>query len=172
MQEAKEDLERLQAVLDASFATAGSHLAGIFDKKSRLTAQQLVERLVGIFEVHLAVVTKDGRPLVAPIDAQFFRGNVWFGLPAGSVRDPIVRRSHDVSASYTDGSFALIVHGEARPVDPASSIEQEYTAFVKECYTAQYGPGWIKFYEALQERTPPGEGFTGWIEPRKLFAKA
>ena len=172
MHETPEDLARLQELLDRSFAAAGDHLAGIFEPKQRLTAEALTERLTGIFEMHLAVTTSDGAPLVAPIDAQLFRGEVWFGLPPQSVRAPLVKRDPRVSASYTDGSFALIVHGVARPVEPGSAKEESYTAFVRDCYVAQYGPQWIQWHEALQARTAPGEDFTGWIEPRRLFAKA
>lgn len=158
-------------MLDASFAATGSHLAGIFEEKRRLCAERLVEKLAGIFEAHPAVVTRDGRPLVAPIDAQFFKGRVWFGLPAGSVRDPIVRRDPRASASYTEESFAPIVHGTARRLEEDTPFAAEYDDFVKGCYVAQYGPGWLRFHDELQARTPSGEGFTGWIEPTKSFAK-
>jgi hypothetical protein len=172
LHETPEDLARLQGLLDRSFASAGDHLAGIFQPAERLSADALAERLTGIFEMHLAVTTSDGAPLVAPIDAQLFRGEVWFGLPAMSVRTPLVKRDGRVSASYTDGSFALIVHGVARAVEPGSPREEAYTAFVRDCYIAQYGPQWIQWHEALQAKTPPGGGFTGWIEPRRIYAKS
>ena len=172
VQETADDLARWQDLLDRSFDSAGAHLAGMFDDDHRLDAASLAARLTGIFEMHLAVVTKDGRPLVAPVDGLFFRGNVWFGLPATSARSPIVRRHPEVSASFADESFLLMVHGTAQAVDESSALGAEYSAYVKDCYVAQYGEVWLAWHEHLKSATPPGEGFTGWIEPRKIFAKA
>ena len=169
MRETADDLARLQSRLDESFATAGSHLQSIFS--TRANAEELVEWLQGIIEVHLAVVSTDGAPLVAPIDAAFYKGDVWFGLPAMSARTPLVRRNPRVSASYTDGPRALIVHGTAERVDPASDAGQQYDAVIKELYVAAYGEGWLQWHAELQKTSPASEAFSGRIVPRKIFAK-
>ncbi len=161
MHETAEDLARLQDELDRSFESAGSHLAGIFGA-DRLSATDLVARWPGIVEIHLAVTTSDGAPMVAPIDAQLFRGRVWFGLPGASVRARLLRRDARVSASYADGSFGLIVHGVARETE-----DEAYTRFVTDLYVAQYGPQFLEWQKA---RSHEGE-FTGWIEARRVFAK-
>jgi hypothetical protein len=171
MQESKADLEGLQALLDRSFAGAGAHLRSIFDKEHRLSAQGLVDALEGIFEMHLATLTSNGAPLVAPIDGVFFKGKVWFGLPTESVRSRLVRRDSRISASYSQGSFAFIVHGSANEFTQASPVfeEFEFEAFIKELYVAQYGPDWLKWHENRQREHGPG--FRAWIEPRVMFAK-
>src|SRR5437588_11795132 len=125
MHESKDDLDQLRGLLDQSYAGAGEHLRSIFDGPARLSAEELAAGLDGIFEMHLATLAGDGAPLVAPIDGIFFRGEVFFGLPAESVRIRLVRRDPRVSASYTRESFAFIVHGRAREVDEASPLAKE-----------------------------------------------
>ena len=170
MRETREDLTRLQSAIDRSFDASGSHLSSIFGEEHRLDARELVAALEGIFEMHLAAVTSSGAPLVAPVDGIFFRGKVWFGLPADAVRARLVRLDPRVSASYSCGSFAFILHGSAHEVDDADPRWPEYEAAMRELYVAQYGVGWIDWYEQMREHTT-GQGFTGYIEPRVLFAK-
>lgn len=170
MRESPTDLAELQRVLDDSHAAGGEHLRSIFDVEHRVTAAELVQALGGIFEMHLATVTAAGDPLVAPLDGILFQGKIWFGLPAGSVRSRVVRRDPRVSASYTNGSFAFIVHGTAREVESGTAPEAQYDLLVRELYVAVYGPGWIDWYER-RRREDPAVGFTGWIEPRRMFAK-
>lgn len=169
MHESEADLVELQELLDRSHASAGPHLSSIFDSGHRPTAAELAATLEGIFEMHLAVVAGDGSPLVAPIDAIFFKGKVWFSLPSQSVRARLVPRDHRVSASYTRGSFAFILHGTARDLTPADPLFREFDDLVTELYVGQFGPGWIKWREHLQAQHGPG--YTAWIEPRALFAK-
>jgi hypothetical protein len=169
MRESDEHLHELQELLDRSYASAGVHLRSIFDEEHRLNARELAHALDGIFEMHLATLAGDGAPLVAPIDGIFCQGKIWFGLPADSLRARLVRRDARVSASYTQGSFAFIAHGTAREAHMAEPAAAEFRALAQELYVAQYGPAWVKWAEH-RERTH-GPGYTGWIEPRVLFAK-
>jgi len=75
-----------------------------------------------------------------------------------------------VSASYTRGSFAIIVHGKAQEADEASDSWDEYERLLRELYVAQYGPGWTEWHEHLRQQ-PRSSSFTGCIEPRAMFAK-
>jgi hypothetical protein len=170
MRETSADLRELQQLLDGSFAAAGAHLRSIFDEQSRLTAEGVVGALDGIFEMHLATVTGAGAPLVAPLDGIFFKGKIWFGFPDRSVRARLVRRDPRVSASYTRGPVAFIVHGTAHEVDD-HEVPPEYDALMRDLYAAQYGPGWIDWYERQRRDRVPGAGFGGYIEPRRMFAK-
>src|SRR5439155_5368275 len=163
MRETQADLDELQALLDRSHAGAGAHLRSIFNDEHRLSAEQVAGALDGIFEMHLATLTGDGAPLVAPVDGIFFKGKVWFGLPAESVRARLVPRDPRVSASYTRGSFAFIVHGRAHQ----AGIVEEYDTLVRELYVAQYGPGCIKWL--VFRLRVVGSGYTGMIVPRAMF---
>jgi hypothetical protein len=172
VRESKADLNELQELLQRSHEKGGSHLRSIFDQEHRLTAEEFVEALDGIFEMHLATVAGNGAPVVAPVDGVLFKGKIWFGLPAGSVRSRLVRRDPRVSASYTSGqSFAFIVHGTARTLDETNTVFGEYDSLLRELYVAAYGPGWIDWYERQQRYHAGSEWFNGWIEPRLMFVK-
>lgn len=170
MRETAGELSDLQQLLDRSSERGGGHLRSIFDEGHRVSARELADRLVGIFEMHLATVTSDGAPLVAPIDGILLRGKVWIGLPAGSVRARLVREEPRVSASYIEGTFAFILHGVAIEASDHPHLGQ-YDSLVRELYVAEYGPRWIDWYERRKREPPSSAGFTGLIEPRVMFAK-
>jgi len=170
MHENHSDLQVLQALLDASFEKAGSHLRSIFKEESRLDARQVTAELDGIFEMHLATVTKEGAPLVAPIDGILYRGKVWFGFPALAVRASLVRRDPRVSASYTKGkSFAFIIHGNCHEVAVTDPLFQEYFSCLQELYIKAYGPGWVEWH--AQQKSGAGEEYNAWIEPTRMYVK-
>jgi uncharacterized pyridoxamine 5'-phosphate oxidase family protein len=171
MRETPEDVERLQRLLDRSDAGAGEHLRSIFGGKSRMSAEELVAKLDGIIEIHLATLAGDGAPIVAPIDAMFIHGKVFFGTTGTSVRSKLLRKDKRVSASYADGSFGLVVHGVAVPVADDSAEGLEFEDICKELYVKQYGPGWLTFYEEVKKQNAGRPGFAGYIEPRVMFAK-
>ena len=164
MQETAAELERLQRRLDESMEVAGDHLAKIFDEDHRPSAAAVCERLDGILEVDLACVTRDGAPLVAPIDAFFFRGDLWVGVPGPSVRARLLRREPRVSASYNHDGFALIVHGTLEPPDDRGPA---FDALMRELYAAAYGAGWLDWYDQLDHSSSVG----GFIDPRRIFAR-
>ena len=170
MHESSADLVWLQTMLDGSYAQAGPHIRSIFVPDSCLSASDVAASLTGIFEMHLAAITADGAPLVAPIDGFFFKGKVWFGLPAAALRARLVRRDRRVSASYTRGeSFAFVVHGVAREVSESDPQLAAYAAYAQDLYVSAYGPGWIKRRE--RSRGNPGDEYTGYIEPHRMYVK-
>ena len=86
MLETPEEMADLQALLDASMASAGPHLRDIITDERRLSAVELTERLQGMRLLVLATVTADGRPLVGPVDGYFLHGTFWFSTGRHSVR--------------------------------------------------------------------------------------
>jgi len=158
------DLEELQRRLDGSVAAAGEHLRRIFDDAHRPSAADVCAALGGIVEVDLACVTRDGAPIVAPIDAIFFRGRLWVGIPSPAVRARLVRRDPRVSAAYNHEGFALIVHGTLREPD---HLGTGYRALMRDLYVAAYGPGWLDWYNGLDH----SGDVVGWIDPRRVFAR-
>lgn len=167
MRESESDLTALQELLDASYRKAGSHLRSIFEERLVPSAQEFVELLDGIFEMHLAVVRKDGSPIVAPVDGIFFKGRIWFGFPAKAYRGELIRRDPRVSASYTRDSFAFIVHGTSREVTESDPIFAEYEDCIRALYVEAHGPKWEEWYAA----TKSDEDYNGWIEPTHFFVK-
>ena len=170
MRETAGDLAELQDVLDRSHQRSGEHLRSAFDQEHRLSATELATSLVGIFEMHLAVVTSDGKPLVAPVDGFLLRGKVCVGLPERSVRARLLRRDPSVSASYIGEGASFIVHGTVTEVGPGHDLFELFSATARDLYVAQYGDG---FAEWMDRRVATeGPGFSGIIEPRVMFAKA
>jgi len=168
VRETAEDLHRLQATLDDSRRRAGDHLRAAFGE-STATAHEIAQALTGVFEMHLAVVTRSGEPLVAPVDGVLFHGRICFGLPGPSVRSRLVRADRRVSASYNHGSTAFIVHGVAHELVDGEAEAQEFEDVIKEVYVEIYGTGWLDWFD--RQRNESRSGFTGWIEPRRLYVK-
>jgi hypothetical protein len=166
---AEQDLAELQRVLDASREAGGEHLRSAFAQETPARAERVAEVLTGIFEMHLAVVTSAGAPLVAPIDGILYRGKVWVGIPRPAVRARLVRRDPRVSASYNAGDFAFIIHG--RLEEPAVEDGQRagFVDLARSLYVEQYGE-WFGPWMDERDRAN-GPGVTGYIEPRRMFAK-
>jgi hypothetical protein len=167
--ETESNMAELQRILDASIESSGAHLRSAFSQETPPTARRMVEALPGIFEMHLAVVTAEGAPLVAPIDGILYKGKVWVGIPAKAVRARLVRRDPRVSASYNTNDFAFIVHGAFQEPPNDDLDRQEFAALARSLYIEQYGD-WFGPWMDQRDRTE-GPGVTGYIEPRRMFAK-
>jgi hypothetical protein len=165
MHETADDLAELQRQLDESAAAGGPHLKKIFSDDRQPSAGELVALLDGIREVHLACVTADGAPLVAPIDALVFRGRLWLGLPASSVRARLIKRDPRVSVSYNDPRIALVVHGTLVLRRPDQ--DPEFIGHLREQYRAAYGDWWDEWYEGLDHTDDVG----GYVQARRIFAR-
>ena len=146
MHESQADLDSLQALLDASYASAGPHLLSIHTPERRLDARRLAERLQGMCLLTLATVTADNRPLAGPVDGIFFRGAFYFGSATESVRFRHIRARPQVSAVHLPGEqLAVTVHGRAVEIDLASQDTQDFRSTLLDIYLPRYGPGWEEF---------------------------
>jgi hypothetical protein len=164
MLETQQELDALQAVLDASMAGAGPHLRGIITDERRLDARQLSERLQGLCLLVLATGTADGRPLAGPVDGYFLHGTFWFSSGTRSVRMRHLAARPAVSATYLPGEeLAVTVHGRADALlpltDPACA---ELRQAMLDEYLPKQGPSfeaWLDNADAIGAR----------IEPEKIF---
>ncbi len=139
MRETPEDLDRLQSLLDESYASAGSHLREIITPERRLDAAEVVGALDGMCLLALATVTSKGRPLVAPVDGIFCRGSFWFGSSDSSLRFAHIRARPQVSATYLPReALSVTVHGDAYEVGP----EEAGFADLQACCIDIYGEDW------------------------------
>jgi hypothetical protein len=163
MLETPQEMDRLQALLDASMTTAGPHLRDIISDERRLDAGQLTERLVGLRLLVLATATADGRPLAGPVDGYFLHGTFWFSSGRDSVRMRHLAARPAVSATHLPGEeLAVTVHGraECHPMNDPACAELRH-AMLDE-YLPKQGPAfeaWLDNLDALAAR----------IEPEKLF---
>ena len=168
MHETVEDLAELQRLLDESFASAGDHLRSIFGQHPRSSAEDLAGALTGIFVINLAVVTANCEPLVAPVDGLFYRGRLWFGLPPRSQRTRHLRARPAASATYMEGELGdpgglcLIVHGTAQRVVYGHPLHDGYAEYALGLYGLPYDPD--------KARDPDPPDFTGFIDPRRIYA--
>src|SRR3954447_11174649 len=140
MHETPDDLAALQDLLDRSHAGAGSHLRRIITPERRLTAEQVSERLTGMCLLALATATRDGRPIVGPVDGIFFRGAFHFGSSPDSVRFRHIAARPHVSATHLPGEeLAVTVQGRAERVDTSSGPCRDV---LLDIYLPLYGERW------------------------------
>lgn len=167
MYETSEDLAELQRTLDESYDFAGEHLRSLFPPERRSSAAELAEALKGAFMINLATVTARCEPVVAPVDGLFYRGRLWFSLARGTVRAAHLQTRPQVSATYVEGDpgACLMIHGVAREIGQGNPFSEGFDEYARELY----GPA-IDFAK-VQQRTRTGPDFTGYIEPRRIYAR-
>jgi uncharacterized pyridoxamine 5'-phosphate oxidase family protein len=147
--ETEGDIERLQQLLDTSYAGAGAHLRSIHTPERRLRAEQLVELLQGMCLLALATVSSDGRPFVGAVDGVFYRGSFHFGSSPDSLRFRHIRARPQVSAIHLPGEqLAVTVHGRAVPLDVRAHASAGFRATLLEVYVPRYGPQWEEFLDS------------------------
>lgn len=160
MHETPEDFERLQTLLDTSYAKAGAHLRDIITSEVRLNAEDLSEELTGMTLLSLATVNSRGEPFVSPVDSFFYRGLFWFGSADNSLRFRHIRTNPAVSATHIRGEeFVVTVHGRAVEIDKVSG---DYDGF-RDVLRDFYGGDWDSW--GYWEKAP-----YAYIEPRTMFA--
>lgn len=144
MHESPDDIQRLQDVLDASYARAGAHLTGIHTPQARLSAADLVGRLEGMNVFVVATATRDGRPRTGPVDTFLYRGELRFGTSATAVRARHLARSPAVSATHVrDEALVVTAHGSARPLD-MDGADGDFADFLRSHYGAATYDGFLK----------------------------
>lgn len=135
MRETAEELVALQALLDASFASASEHLTSIMEPQRRLTAERIVAELPSPAVLNVASTTARGEPRLSAVDGHFFHGRWYFttAIESPKARQLVARPA--VSASYTpkDG-YGLFCHGGA-----VLLAEGEEMAMVRDHFAATYG---------------------------------
>lgn len=167
MYETSEDLAELQRALDESYGSAGVHLRSLVPPERRSSAADVAQALKGAFMINLATVTARCEPVVAPVDGLFYRGRLWFSLARGTVRAAHLQTRPQVSATYVQGDpgACLVVHGIAREIGPGNPFFEGFDKYAHELY----GPA-IEFAK-MQQRGRTGPDFTGYVEPRRIYAQ-
>ena len=149
MHESPDDIDRLQELLDRSYASAGDHFRSITTPARRVGAEELVGRLEGMRLLALATVTADGRPIVGPVDGIFYRGSFHFGTAPNAVRARHINRRPQVSATHLPGEeFAVTVHGRALGVDVRDPAHVGFRETLLEVYVPRYGDDWEQFLDS------------------------
>ncbi|MCU1388327.1 MAG: hypothetical protein JWL72_1665 [Ilumatobacteraceae bacterium] len=161
MHERPEDLRAMQAVIDASYADATPHLLGIHEPERRLDAAAVAEQLAGMRLLALATSTRDGRPIVGPVDGVFYRGLFHFGSSPDSLRFRHIRERPAVSATHLPGEhLAVTVHGTAEIIDLNTPDHAKFRQTLLDIYLPRYGDEWLPILEG---------GTFARIHPRRMF---
>jgi pyridoxamine 5'-phosphate oxidase-like protein len=136
MHETQADLDKLQQLLDESYATAGPHLRAVITEDRRLDAAGVAALMTGVQVLNLATVTAKGEPRVGPVDGLFHRGQFYFGSAPNSARFRHIRQRPAVSGTVTRGEeLAITVHGKAVEINSRDGDFHDHLLAI-------YGPEW------------------------------
>jgi hypothetical protein len=164
MLETPAELEALQRLLDSSATGAGSHLRGIITDDRRLTAAELSRRLPGMRLLVVATSTRDGRPLVGPVDGYLLHGCFHFSSGRSSVRMRHLAIRPAVSATHIPGDeLAVTVHGRAELYQLSDPEGAELRQAMLDHYVPRQGPEfetWLDNLDAIGARVEPEKMFT------------
>ena len=135
MLETSDEIDSLQALLDASHARATGHLRGIITDDRTLSAEQLVALLTGMKVLAVATVTAAGEPRISALDGHFLHGTWTFSTDGSSAKARHIERQPAVSVAHIDGEeLALFSHGHAELMPPGPQRDE-----VDAHWTAHYG---------------------------------
>lgn len=117
MYETADEVERLQALLDASHGAATGHLRSIIHGDRRLSAADLVALLTGMKVVTVATVTARGEPRISAMDGHFLHATWSFSTSGTSAKAQHMRARPQVSVAHVDGEeLAVFSHGHVEQV--------------------------------------------------------
>jgi general stress protein 26 len=129
------ELSELDALLERSFATAGSHLTEIISDERRLSARDLVSYLQGTRHFVVATVTKSGEPRCSAVDGLFLHGRLWFTTSGDSVKAKHLEERPALSAAHVVGDdIGVFIHGHARVVHGGPGEADSFRHYWTELY--------------------------------------
>ena len=135
MLETSDEIEALQALLDASHAKATGHLRSIITDERTLSAEQLAALLTGMKVLAVATVTRAGEPRSSALDGHFLHGTWTFSTAGGAAKARHLERRPAVSVAHIDGEeLAVFTHGFAELLPPGPERDE-----VDAHWTAHYG---------------------------------
>ncbi|MFD7626641.1 pyridoxamine 5'-phosphate oxidase family protein [Streptomyces sp. NPDC059851] len=119
MRETPDDLEELQALLNASLSRSTSHLRSIINTERTLTAEQLTQVLTGVCTLALSTVTAKGEPRISGVDGHFLRGKWYFGTARDAAKARHLSVRPAVSAAHLRGdALGVFTHGTVEILNP------------------------------------------------------
>ena len=136
MYETEEDVERLQALLDASHARSTEHLRSIIRDGRVLSARDLVALLTGMKVISMATVTARGEPRISAMDGHFLHGSWSFSTSGTAAKARHMRARPSVSVAHVDNEeLGVFSHGRVEELMPADADYDETLAH----WTRHYG---------------------------------
>lgn len=138
MRETPEELDEIQALLDASLSRSTAHLRSIFTERT-LTAEQLTRILTGMCTLSLSTVTAKGEPRISAVDGHFLHGRWVFGTARTAAKARHLAARPAASVSHLRGeALGVFVHGTVEVLNPAGGEPAqdwpELLAYFKDFY--------------------------------------
>jgi hypothetical protein len=118
MRETSEELNELQALLDASLSRSTAHLRSIVAERT-LTAKQLTQVLTGMCTLALSTVTAKGEPRISGVDGHFLHGTWCFGTARSAAKARHLAARPAASVAHMRGEdLGVFTHGTAETLNP------------------------------------------------------
>lgn len=118
MRETSEELDQLQALLDASLARSTTHLRSIVAERT-VTAEQLTQILIGMCTLAVSTVTAQGEPRISGADGHFLHGKWHFGTARSAAKARHLSARPAISAAHMRGEdLGVFTHGTAETLNP------------------------------------------------------
>lgn len=138
MRETAEELDALQALLDASLARSTAHLRSIVTGRT-ITARQLTEILTGMCTLALSTVTAKGEPRISGVDGHFLHGKWHFGTARNAAKAHHLAARPTASVAHMRGEdLGVFTHGTVEILTPEGSEPAadwpELAAYFKDFY--------------------------------------
>ncbi|MFJ3636559.1 pyridoxamine 5'-phosphate oxidase family protein [Streptomyces sp. NPDC090085] len=118
MRETPEELDELQALLDASLSRSTDHLRSIVAERT-VTAEQLTRILAGMCTLALSTVTAKGEPRISGVDGHFLHGRWYFGTARGAAKARHLAARPAASVAHMRGEdLGVFTHGTVEILNP------------------------------------------------------
>lgn len=119
MRETAEEIEELQALLDASLSRSTGHLRSIFAGRT-INAEQLAEILTGMCTLAVSTVTAKGEPRISGADGHFLHGRWHFGTARSAAKARHLAARPAASIAHMRGEdLGVFTHGTVETLNPA-----------------------------------------------------
>jgi hypothetical protein len=118
MRETPEELNELEALLDASLSTSTTHLRSIVTGRT-LTADTLAQILTGMCTLAVATVTAKGEPRISGADGHFLHGKWHFGTARSAAKARHLAARPAASVAHMRGEdLGVFTHGRVETLNP------------------------------------------------------
>ena len=118
MRETSEELDELQALLDASLSRSTAHLRSIITERT-VSAAQLTQILSGMCTLALSTVTAKGEPRISGVDGHFLRGKRHFGTARSAAKARHLAARPAASVAHMRGEdLGVFTHGTVEILNP------------------------------------------------------
>ena len=119
MRETREELDGLQALLDASLSRSTAHLRSIIAERTA-SAEQLTRILTGMCTLAVSTVTAKGEPRISGADGHFLHGKWHFGTARSAAKARHLAARPAASVAHMRGEdLGVFTHGTAEILNPA-----------------------------------------------------